>query len=151
MLTRCLIIKSIMLLQLVMYLKWSSDLLHVLSVYTDYLLYCVLLIVEQNIVSRYWYFRNLSSAKQSNRQAMRKCQGLINSLVRYVKKCVEAGKPDDKVNTKGVGGALVSVFRCSLQSEFTFHALSSCGMSTKIDADTVKSTVLQPTGQVWRE
>ena len=78
-----------------------------LSVYTDYLLYCVLLIVEQNIVSRYWYFRNLSSAKQSNRQAMRKCQGLINSLVRYVKKCVEAGKPDDKVNTKGVGGALV--------------------------------------------
>uniref|UniRef100_A0A3Q3WVY6 Uncharacterized protein n=1 Tax=Mola mola TaxID=94237 RepID=A0A3Q3WVY6_MOLML len=40
--------------------------------------------------------RNLSSTKQSNRQAMRKCQGLINSLVRYVKNCMEAGKPDDK-------------------------------------------------------
>ncbi|XP_053171541.1 plakophilin-1 [Scomber japonicus] len=40
--------------------------------------------------------RNLSSAKQSNRQAMRKCQGLVDSLVRYVKDCVEAGKPDDK-------------------------------------------------------
>ncbi|XP_008278076.1 plakophilin-1 [Stegastes partitus] len=40
--------------------------------------------------------RNLSSAKQSNRQTMRKCRGLIDSLVSYVKDCVEAGKPDDK-------------------------------------------------------
>ncbi|XP_051269679.1 plakophilin-1 isoform X1 [Dicentrarchus labrax] len=40
--------------------------------------------------------RNLSSAKQSNRQAMRKCRGLIDSLVKYVKNCVEAGQPDDK-------------------------------------------------------
>ncbi|XP_062272197.1 plakophilin-1 [Scomber scombrus] len=40
--------------------------------------------------------RNLSSAKQSNRQAMRKCRGLVDSLVSYVKDCVEAGKPDDK-------------------------------------------------------
>ncbi|XP_040014382.1 plakophilin-1 [Xiphias gladius] len=40
--------------------------------------------------------RNLSSAKQNNRQAMRKCRGLVDSLVSYVKDCVEAGKPDDK-------------------------------------------------------
>ncbi|KAM9362304.1 plakophilin-1 [Symphorus nematophorus] len=40
--------------------------------------------------------RNLSSTKQSNRQAMRKCRGLIDSLVRYVHDCVEAGRPDDK-------------------------------------------------------
>ncbi|XP_056242566.1 plakophilin-1 [Seriola aureovittata] len=40
--------------------------------------------------------RNLSSAKQNNRQAMRKCRGLVDSLVSYIKDCVEAGKPDDK-------------------------------------------------------
>ncbi|XP_040890076.1 plakophilin-1 [Toxotes jaculatrix] len=40
--------------------------------------------------------RNLSSAKQNNRQTMRKCRGLVDSLVSYVKDCVEAGKPDDK-------------------------------------------------------
>lgn len=41
--------------------------------------------------------RNLSSTKQSNRQTMRKCPGLIDSLVRYLKDSVEAGKPDNKV------------------------------------------------------
>lgn len=40
--------------------------------------------------------RNLSSAKQNNRHTMRKCRGLIDSLVKYVKDCEEAGKPDDK-------------------------------------------------------
>ncbi|XP_022056352.1 plakophilin-1 [Acanthochromis polyacanthus] len=40
--------------------------------------------------------RNLSSAKQSNRQTMRKCRGLIDSLVSYIKDCVEAGRADDK-------------------------------------------------------
>ncbi|KAI3369847.1 hypothetical protein L3Q82_024656, partial [Scortum barcoo] len=40
--------------------------------------------------------RNLSSTKQSNRQAMRKCRGLVDSLVSYVKDCVDAGRPDDK-------------------------------------------------------
>ncbi|KAM3877760.1 plakophilin-1-like [Diretmus argenteus] len=40
--------------------------------------------------------RNLSSAKQSNRQAMRKCRGLVDSLASYVQDCVEAGRPDDK-------------------------------------------------------
>ncbi|XP_056292848.1 plakophilin-1 [Pseudoliparis swirei] len=40
--------------------------------------------------------RNLSSTKQSNRQALRKCRGLVDSLVGYVQTCVEAGTPDDK-------------------------------------------------------
>ncbi|XP_068170593.1 plakophilin-1-like [Antennarius striatus] len=40
--------------------------------------------------------RNLSSAKQNSRQVMRKCRGLIDSLVRYVTHCVEAENPDDK-------------------------------------------------------
>uniref|UniRef100_G3NN56 Plakophilin 1b n=1 Tax=Gasterosteus aculeatus aculeatus TaxID=481459 RepID=G3NN56_GASAC len=40
--------------------------------------------------------RNLSSTKQSNRQALRKCRGLVDSLVSYVKDCVDAGTPDDK-------------------------------------------------------
>ncbi|XP_058488797.1 plakophilin-1 isoform X1 [Solea solea] len=42
------------------------------------------------------FLRNLSSAKQNNRQVMRKCRGLVDSLVGYVKECVEAGNPDDK-------------------------------------------------------
>ncbi|KAM9813733.1 plakophilin-1-like [Neosynchiropus ocellatus] len=40
--------------------------------------------------------RNLSSAKQNNRQAMRKHPGLIDSLVAYVSNCVEEEKNDDK-------------------------------------------------------
>ncbi|XP_061784830.1 plakophilin-1-like [Nerophis lumbriciformis] len=40
--------------------------------------------------------RNLSSAKQSNRQTMRKCRGLIDSLVVYLRDCVQAGTPEDK-------------------------------------------------------
>ncbi|XP_035008958.1 plakophilin-1 [Hippoglossus stenolepis] len=40
--------------------------------------------------------RNLSSAKQNHRQVMRKCRGLVDSLVSYIEECVEAGKPDDK-------------------------------------------------------
>lgn len=33
---------------------------------------------------------------------MRKCQGLIDSLVRYVEECVQAEKPDHKVNMLAV-------------------------------------------------
>ncbi|XP_072308229.1 plakophilin-1 [Eucyclogobius newberryi] len=40
--------------------------------------------------------RNLSSTKQSYRQTMRKCRGLVESLVSYVKDCIDAGKPDEK-------------------------------------------------------
>ncbi|XP_075881076.1 plakophilin-1-like [Nelusetta ayraudi] len=40
--------------------------------------------------------RNLSSTKQSNRQTMRKHPILIDSLVRYLKDSLEAGKPDNK-------------------------------------------------------
>ncbi|KAF3840480.1 hypothetical protein F7725_006342 [Dissostichus mawsoni] len=47
--------------------------------------------------------RNLSSTKQSNRQTMRKCRGLVDSLVNYVKECVDAGNPDDKEEVLGGG------------------------------------------------
>ncbi|CAJ1050248.1 LOW QUALITY PROTEIN: plakophilin-1-like [Xyrichtys novacula] len=40
--------------------------------------------------------RNISSSQQNNRQAMRKCRGLVDSLTGYVKDCVEAGRTDDK-------------------------------------------------------
>lgn len=40
--------------------------------------------------------RNLSSKHQNHRQAMRKCRGLVDSLVSYVRDCIEAGKPDEK-------------------------------------------------------
>ncbi|XP_030585725.1 plakophilin-1 [Archocentrus centrarchus] len=40
--------------------------------------------------------RNLSSSKHIYRQTLRKCPSLIDSLVRYIQGCVEAGKPDDE-------------------------------------------------------
>ncbi|KAJ8393566.1 hypothetical protein AAFF_G00060390 [Aldrovandia affinis] len=40
--------------------------------------------------------RNLSCAKEGERQAMRNCRGLIDSLVSYVQSCVAADTPDDK-------------------------------------------------------
>ncbi|XP_061689003.1 plakophilin-1-like [Syngnathoides biaculeatus] len=40
--------------------------------------------------------RNLSSAKHNNRQTMRKCRGLVDSLVAYLQDCVDGGRTDDK-------------------------------------------------------
>ncbi|XP_023685427.1 plakophilin-1-like isoform X1 [Paramormyrops kingsleyae] len=40
--------------------------------------------------------RNLSSDKQKNRQAMRNCRGLIDSLISYVQACADADRSDDK-------------------------------------------------------
>ncbi|MBN3297402.1 PKP1 protein, partial [Amia calva] len=40
--------------------------------------------------------RNLSSAQEADRQSMRKCRGLIDSLMVYVQASVDAGRPDDK-------------------------------------------------------
>ncbi|MBN3316743.1 PKP1 protein, partial [Atractosteus spatula] len=40
--------------------------------------------------------RNLSSAQQGNRQTMRNCRGLVDSLMSYVQACVSADRPDDK-------------------------------------------------------
>ncbi|KAI3357696.1 hypothetical protein L3Q82_016104, partial [Scortum barcoo] len=40
--------------------------------------------------------RNLSCAKQKERQAMRECRGLIDSLMTYVQSCVAEENPDDK-------------------------------------------------------
>ncbi|KAM4740670.1 plakophilin-1-like [Anableps anableps] len=41
--------------------------------------------------------RNLSSAKQSSRQTMRKCRGLIDGLATYIKHCVENDKTDESL------------------------------------------------------
>lgn len=40
--------------------------------------------------------RNLSCARPKQRQALRNCRGLIDSLLSYVQNCVAAGRPDDK-------------------------------------------------------
>ncbi|KAJ8258073.1 hypothetical protein GJAV_G00192860 [Gymnothorax javanicus] len=40
--------------------------------------------------------RNLSCAKEGERQAMRGCRGLIDSLVSYIQSCVAEDIPDDK-------------------------------------------------------
>ncbi|KAJ8265760.1 hypothetical protein COCON_G00148590 [Conger conger] len=40
--------------------------------------------------------RNLSCAKEGERQAMRTCRGLIDSLVSYIQSCVSEDSPDDK-------------------------------------------------------
>lgn len=41
--------------------------------------------------------RNLSSGKLANRQALRSCNGLIDSLISHLQFCVESGSLDDKV------------------------------------------------------
>lgn len=42
--------------------------------------------------------RNLSWGKQTARQAMRECRGLVDSLMSYIQSCVAEENPDDKVN-----------------------------------------------------
>lgn len=41
--------------------------------------------------------RNLSCSQKKERQAMRQCRGLIDSLMNYVQSCVAEENPDDKV------------------------------------------------------
>lgn len=41
--------------------------------------------------------RNLSCGEADERKAMRKCPGLIESLVRYMQSCVAEDNSDDKV------------------------------------------------------
>ncbi|XP_067314674.1 plakophilin-1 isoform X2 [Pseudorasbora parva] len=40
--------------------------------------------------------RNLSASKLANRQAMRNCKGLIDSLMRYMENCISSETPDDR-------------------------------------------------------
>lgn len=40
--------------------------------------------------------RNLSGSKLANRQSMRNCKGLIDSLMRYTENCITAGMPDNQ-------------------------------------------------------
>lgn len=45
-------------------------------------------------------FRNLSSVNDKTRQQMRDTPGLVDSLVSYIKTCLEEGKTEDKVKTR---------------------------------------------------
>lgn len=45
-------------------------------------------------------FRNLSSVNDKTRQQMRDTPGLVDSLVSYIKTCLEDGKTEDKVKTR---------------------------------------------------
>ncbi|KAF4112611.1 plakophilin-1 [Onychostoma macrolepis] len=40
--------------------------------------------------------RNLSASKLANRQTMRNCKGLIDSLMRYMENCINSGTPDSQ-------------------------------------------------------
>ncbi|XP_030623686.1 plakophilin-1 [Chanos chanos] len=40
--------------------------------------------------------RNLSCAKVQERQVMRECRGLIDSIITYIQSCVDVDQPDDK-------------------------------------------------------
>uniref|UniRef100_A0A8C9SHC1 Plakophilin 1 n=1 Tax=Scleropages formosus TaxID=113540 RepID=A0A8C9SHC1_SCLFO len=56
---------------------------------------------SNNVDSEVFYnttgcLRNLSCTKEVERQAMRNCPGLIESLVGYIQSCVETDNPDDK-------------------------------------------------------
>lgn len=57
---------------------------------------------------------------------MRKCQGLIDSLVKYVADRVEAEEPDDKVNKKGqqkkTKNIFISVYMSVCVCLFRFHS-----------------------------
>lgn len=44
--------------------------------------------------------RNLSSVNDKTRQQMRETPGLVDSLVSYIKTCLEDGKTEDKVRTR---------------------------------------------------
>lgn len=45
-------------------------------------------------------FRNLSSVNDKTRQQMRETPGLVDSLVSYIKTCLEDGKTEDKVKMR---------------------------------------------------
>lgn len=66
---------------------------------------------------------------------------------------MEAGKPDDKVNTKG--GYLSVHASFSLNLHFMPYLHVKCQQKNKhlsaTDADTVQFTIFQLTVQVWRE
>lgn len=46
----------------------------------------------------FFVFRNVSSAGPNARKTMRDCDGLIDSLVYYVRGTIADYKPDDKVS-----------------------------------------------------
>lgn len=64
-------------------------------------LYCLIIVRKMRLqlaLTKRCLFRNLSCGKQTARQAMRDCRGLIDSLMSYIQSCVAEENPDDKVN-----------------------------------------------------
>uniref|UniRef100_A0A3B5MPE9 Plakophilin 1b n=1 Tax=Xiphophorus couchianus TaxID=32473 RepID=A0A3B5MPE9_9TELE len=61
--------------------------------------------------------RNLSSAKEASRQTMRKCRGLIDGLVAYMKECVANCKTEDE--TLGHCVSILHNLTFHLEEEFS--------------------------------
>ncbi|XP_032405589.1 plakophilin-1-like [Xiphophorus hellerii] len=61
--------------------------------------------------------RNLSSAKEASRQTMRKCRGLIDGLVAYMKECVANSKTEDE--TLGHCVSILHNLTFHLEEEFS--------------------------------
>lgn len=80
----------------------------------------------------FFHHRNLSSAKQHNRQTMRKSQGLVDSMVKYVQDCVETGNPDDKVKKKPILIFYVKFVLNRLTLVFFQHSSCLCTYVTVI-------------------
>lgn len=79
-------------------LKWSKIAhTHFNSVQS---LECLLLLWSPLLKTQFLPFvnSNLSASKLANRQAMRNCKGLIDSLMRYTENCVNAETSDNPVN-----------------------------------------------------
>lgn len=100
---------------------------------------------------------------------MRKCQGLIDSLVKYIEECVQAEKPDHKVNMPAVlfnrlslsfsrscdGEELQYVMLCLCLLQFAvIICTQSCTESSKLCCVSLLAPVMQygsiRTRPVWR-
>uniref|UniRef100_A0A8D0DFG3 Plakophilin 1 n=1 Tax=Sander lucioperca TaxID=283035 RepID=A0A8D0DFG3_SANLU len=79
--------------------------------------------------------RNLSSTKQSNRQTMRKCRGLVDSLVSYVKDCVDAGNPDDKSVENCVCILHNLTFQLEAEAPALFSRITALAKTLHVDND----------------
>uniref|UniRef100_H3BXI4 Plakophilin 1b n=1 Tax=Tetraodon nigroviridis TaxID=99883 RepID=H3BXI4_TETNG len=73
--------------------------------------------------------RNLSSSKQSYRQGMRKCRGLIDSLVKYIDECVQAEKPDHKSVQNCVCTLHNLTFQLEAEASALFSRMASLGQA----------------------
>ncbi|XP_015237286.1 PREDICTED: plakophilin-1-like [Cyprinodon variegatus] len=73
--------------------------------------------------------RNLSSAKESSRQTMRKCRGLIDSLTAYIKDCLEKEKTNDECLENCVGILHNLTFRLEDEAPMLFTNINTLARS----------------------